>query len=280
MRSLGSRRAPPLPRATSSKASRRPDEGARCLPSRPAIAGSQRRSRRNPRRRNRPRRRDDGARASTRRPPARPARALADRFAEARSLIAPAGHRASGRTPVDPQIDLAQLKAGRFEGEIEVEALQLLKLDAKPPVVPGGELAKPVVGKHEGSGLGFAQMIERDGRNLPQAQAPGGEQPPVTRQHPALPVDQNGRVEAEGRDAVGDAGDLASRVYARVSGIGRERVRGKPADMKPRGRLIATGHEDCPLSVPGRLTNPDQRSFVSYPHRRGYARTKIEQIDV
>jgi hypothetical protein len=99
-------------------------------------------------------------------------------------------------------------------------------------------------------------MIERDGRNVLEPQAPGGEQPPVTREHAALPVDQNGRVEAEGRDAVGDARDLASRVYARVSGIGRERVRGQPADMKPRGRLIAMSLESCPLSVPGRLTKP------------------------
>jgi hypothetical protein len=51
-------------------------------------------------------------------------------------------------------------------------------------------------------------MIERDGGNLLQAQPPRSEHPAVARQHAALLVDEDRDVEPEGRNAVGDAGDL------------------------------------------------------------------------
>ena len=108
--------------------------------------------------------------------------------------------------------------------------------EAKPPIVPGGELAKPVVGDHEGAALGLVQMVERDGRNLLEPQAPGGEHPAMAREDAAFLVDEDRDVEPEGRDAVGDAGDLAGDMNARVSRIGRQSLDRQPADRDPRGR--------------------------------------------
>ena len=81
-------------------------------------------------------------------------------------------------------------------------------------------------------------MVERDGRNLGKAEATGGEQPRVARDDAALAVDQDRDVEAERRDAVGDAGDLADRMQAGVAGVGLERLDRQPADLDPRGRLF------------------------------------------
>ena len=52
----------------------------------------------------------------------------------------------------------------------------------------------------------------------------------MARQNGALAVDQNRDVEPEGRNAVGDAGDLAGAMNARVSWIGRQTLDRQPAD--------------------------------------------------
>ena len=69
----------------------------------------------------------------------------------------------------------------------------------------------------------------------------------MARQHAALLVDEDRDVESEGRNAVGDAGDLPGGMHARVSLVRDEGVEGQPADRKPRGRSIPIGHEGLPF---------------------------------
>jgi len=123
---------------------------------------------------------------------------------------------------VDLELDFIELETGRFDGEIEIEALERLELDAEAPIVPGSELREPVVGDHERAALGLAEMLERDCRDFAEAQSPGGEDAAMARQNGARAVDQNRDVEPEGRNAVGDAGDLAGAMNARVFWIGRQ----------------------------------------------------------
>jgi hypothetical protein len=54
----------------------------------------------------------------------------------------------------DAQIDLAHFKASHLDIEIEIEQRQLLQLFRQQRVVPAGVLGQPVVGDHEGAGLG------------------------------------------------------------------------------------------------------------------------------
>ena len=186
----------------------------------PAIGGSRRRARGSPLRPGPRRRPADAARAPRRRPRARPAghsfgAGLERAGRVRRARLAP---RARARS--------AALETRRLDREIEVEALQLPERLAELLLVPGGELRKPVVRDHEGAAPRFAEMVERDGRNLGKAEATGGEQPGMAGDNSALAVDQDRDVEAERRDAVGDAGDLAGRMQAGVAGVGLERSTG------------------------------------------------------
>ena len=161
------------------------------------------------------------------------------------------------RARLDPQINLAHLEAGQFDAEIKVEALELLKLGAKPRLVPGGELAQPIVRNDEGPPPGFVQVAERDRRRLAEPQALGRKQPAMTRQHAALLIHQYRDVEAERRDAVGDAGDLPGGMNARISLIGRQRLDRQPADRN-RVRLPLRFRDWDAASKAGR---PCERAF-------------------
>ena len=119
----------------------------------------------------------------------------------------------------DAQIDLAHLKAGELEAEIEAEQREVLELLRQQLVVPGGDLGQPVVGDHEGAGLRGGQVIEAEGRHLGNAELAAGEQPAVPGDHVAVAIDQDRHVEAESLDAVGDLPDLLLAVPARVGRI-------------------------------------------------------------
>ena len=135
-----------------------------------------------------------------------------------------------------PSVDFADLETGRREGEIEVEAHQRLELLPEALAVPGRELREPVVGDHEGAASALGEMVERDRRNFGKAEAPRREDAPVAGDDPAVGVDQDGHVEAEGFDAVGDAADLPGGMKAGVARIGRQSVDWPPADRDPRLR--------------------------------------------
>ena len=76
-------------------------------------------------------------------------------------------------------------------------------------------------------------------------------------------IDEDRDVEPERRDAVGDAGDLAGGMNARVAGIGRQRLDRQPAHRNARGRLIPIGHEVLALYgfESGSQVRFHQRSF-------------------
>ena len=66
----------------------------------------------------------------------------------------------------DAQIDLAHLKAGELEAEIEAEQREVLELLSEQPVIPGGDFGEPVVGDHEGACLLRGQVIKAQRRHL------------------------------------------------------------------------------------------------------------------
>ena len=80
-------------------------------------------------------------------------------------------------------------------------------------------------------------MVERDRGYVLKPEAPGGEEPAMTREDAALRVDENRDVEPERRDAVGDAGDLPGGMNARVSLIGPQSLDRQPADRNPLARF-------------------------------------------
>ena len=130
----------------------------------------------------------DEARAST-------GRRLSDRGSLRRGGGRPFPGRAAtpGRdSGVDLELDFIEVETGRFDGEIEIEALERLKLDAEAPIVPGSELREPVVGDHERATLSLAEMLERDCRDLAQAQPPGGEGGDGPRERRPFPLIKTG----------------------------------------------------------------------------------------
>ena len=116
------------------------------------------------------------------------------------------------------------------EGEIEIEGFERLQLEREPLLVPAGAVLKPVVGDHEGAPLGRVQVVERDRRRLLEAEVLGGEQAAVAGENHACVVDEDRRVEAERRNALGDAGDLLGGMDAGVARVGSERGQRPPDD--------------------------------------------------
>ena len=140
----------------------------------------------------------------------------------------------------DPQIDLVQVEAGRGEREIEIEGFERLQFEREPLLVPAGAVGKPVVRDHEGASLGRIQVVERNRRRLLEAEALCGEQAAVAGENHALAVDQDRRVEAERRNALGDAGDLRGRMGAGVARVGGQRRERTPDDRdRPGGAARA-----------------------------------------
>ncbi|MGB9646771.1 MAG: hypothetical protein WCB44_16855, partial [Stellaceae bacterium] len=58
----------------------------------------------------------------------------------------------------DPQIDLTHLDTGELETKIEAQQREILELLGEQPVIPGRNFAQPVIGDHEGLGLGRGEM--------------------------------------------------------------------------------------------------------------------------
>jgi hypothetical protein len=106
-----------------------------------------------------------------------------------------------------------------FQTKVETEQREVAELRGQQPIVPDGDFAEPVVGDHEGAGLGRAQVIELDRRHLGPAKLAAGEQPAMTGDHLKLGIDQDRRVEAEGRDTLRDLPDLLPAVAPRVGRV-------------------------------------------------------------
>jgi hypothetical protein len=123
---------------------------------------------------------------------------------------------------LNSQVDLGHLKAGQLEAEIETNQEKVFELLGKQPIVPIGDLGKPIIGDHERTGLGRAQMVEAQCRHLGHAEFIRREQPPVTRDDLAIAIDQDRDIEAESFDAVGDLPDLLFAVTPRIGEIPRK----------------------------------------------------------
>ena len=67
----------------------------------------------------------------------------------------------------DQQVDLARLKAGDLDIEIQVDLGEMLELDGEKLFIPAGELGQPVVGQDIGPLLGFGQVVEPNGLPAP-----------------------------------------------------------------------------------------------------------------
>lgn len=131
----------------------------------------------------------------------------------------------------DAQVDLAHVEANRPDVEFEFDAGQRLELFGEQPIIPDRDLGQAVVGDHEGSLLGFGQMLEANDRRRAPAQPLGGKQPPMAGDHVVIGVDQHRDIEPERLDAIGDLPDLFSAVLACVARVGFEAI-----DRKVRNR--------------------------------------------
>jgi hypothetical protein len=136
----------------------------------------------------------------------------------------------------DPQIDLAHLKTGKLEAEIQTLQGEVLELLGQQPVVPGGDLGQPVVGDHEGAGLGRGQVIEAEGRYLREVEFAGSEQATMPGDDLARAIDQDRDIEAEDPDAFGNLPDLLLAVAPRVGRIRGELVNRSVDDQHLRRR--------------------------------------------
>ena len=70
----------------------------------------------------------------------------------------------------DPQINLAHLKTSDLDIEVEAVHRQRLELLGEQPVVPGRELAQPVIRDHKRPGLFRGEVIETYGRHFGYAE--------------------------------------------------------------------------------------------------------------
>src|SRR4029077_20649898 len=90
------------------------------------------------------------------------------------------------------------------------------------PVVPGGDLGQPVIGDHEGTGLGRRQVIEAQSWYLNDIEHAGSQDSAVTGNYLAVAINQDRDDEPEKLDALGDLPDLFLAVPARVGRIGEQ----------------------------------------------------------
>jgi len=95
-----------------------------------------------------------------------------------------------------------------LEAEIEPAERKVLELLGQQLVVPGRDLGQPVIGDHEGAGLGRSQVIEAQGGHLGDAEFAGGHEPAMPTNHVAMAVDEDRDIKTEDLDAIGDLPDL------------------------------------------------------------------------
>ena len=119
----------------------------------------------------------------------------------------------------DDEVDLGELKTGDDEVELRRHLEQGLKLDGQDLFIPARLLSEPVVGDHVGALLCLAHVREADGWHLDHAEQLCCLNAAVPGDDHVIVVNEDGVVEAERRDAVGDLAHLPARVGARVARI-------------------------------------------------------------
>ena len=85
------------------------------------------------------------------------------------------------------------------------------------PIIPDGIFGEPVIRKHERPSLGFRQMVKGNRRNFVPAQQFSGGYSTVACDYVAASVHQDRHDEAERFYTAGNLGNLASRMYPRIS---------------------------------------------------------------
>jgi len=117
------------------------------------------------------------------------------------------------------RVDLGRHEACDLETEIEPAERKVLELLGQQLVIPGRDLGQPIIGDHEGAGLGRRQVIEAQSWDFSHAELTAGEQPAVPTDHVALAIDQHGNIKTEDPDAAGDLPDLPFGMDPWVAGI-------------------------------------------------------------
>ena len=130
------------------------------------------------------------------------------------------------------EVDLGDLKTGDGEVELRRQLKQGLKLDGQDLFIPARLLGEPVVGDHVGALLFLAHVREANGRHLAHAEQLRCLDAAVAGDDEAILVDEDGIVEAERRDAVGDLADLPARMRARVARVGLQLREGTNDDLE------------------------------------------------
>ena len=125
-----------------------------------------------------------------------------------------------------------------------VTTAEVAELLREQPVIPGRDLAQPVVGDHEGARLCGREMIEAKCGHLGNANFATGEVPAVTHDYVTVAIDQDWDIEAESLDAVGNLPDLPLTVPAWVAWIRFELV-DRPVDdqyLRRKAGRLAVGN--------------------------------------
>ena len=130
------------------------------------------------------------------------------------------------------EVDFGDLEAGDGEVELGRQLEQCLKLDGQDLFIPARLLSQPVVGEHVGALLGLAHVREANGRHLAHAEQLGCLDTAVPGDDETIFVDEDGVVEAERLDAVGDLVDLPARMRARVARVGLQLREGMNDDLQ------------------------------------------------
>ena len=132
----------------------------------------------------------------------------------------------------DPQIDLADLKAGYFDVKIEIAERQVAQLLSEQAVVPGCIFRQFVIGDHKGADLGWGQMLEAYGWHLVDAGLATSEHPAMSGENVELGVDQDRDIKTKRFDAFSNLLDLFLAVLARVCRIGFKLGERAPDDLQ------------------------------------------------
>jgi hypothetical protein len=82
-----------------------------------------------------------------------------------------------------------------------------------------GELRQAVISNHKGAELGWAQVVEAEGRHLGKTKHAASRQPTVPRNHIEISIDQDRNIKAECLDAIGELTNLGVAVLTGVSRI-------------------------------------------------------------
>jgi hypothetical protein len=133
---------------------------------------------------------------------------------------------------IQQQVDLGRREAGDLEVEVELQAGELLELERETRLVPAGVLGQPVVGQDEGAPLRITQVLQPHRRNLGDPEKLRGLDSGVAGNYRVPRIDQDGDVEAEPPDALGDLPDLLLRMGAGVARIRTEVVQRSVLDLE------------------------------------------------